>query len=93
MSDNKPTNIRIARAKKHDDNRAWNLRDMCEYVIQEIDKGDTDLRDAQKALLIYETKTDEGSSNIHHVGMKVTFRDRLELIEWHKHFLFDEWEA
>lgn len=93
MSDDKPTNIRIARAKKMDDNREWSLRDMCEYIIREIDNGDTDLGEAEKALLIYETKAKDGESNIWHVAMNVTFSDRLELCEWHKHFLFMDWQA
>lgn len=93
MSD-APANIRIARAKKSGDNREWNLRDMCEYIIHEIDNGDDGLKNAQTALLIYETETDEdGASNIWHLAMKANFRERLELIEWHKHFLFEEWKA
>ena len=87
-------NMRIARAKKHEDNREWNLRDMCEYIIAEIDNGDEDLKNSQHALLIYETaEREDGSSNIWHVAMKCNFSDRLELVSWHKHFLFGEWMA
>ena len=90
----KVVSMGLARAKKLDDNRQWNLRDMCEYIIQEIDNGDTDLENSTKALLIYETpQSDEGESCIWHIGMKINFSDRLELCNWHLHFLMNEWSA
>jgi hypothetical protein len=90
----KISSIGLERAKKLDDNREWNLRDMCEYIVQEIDKGDTDLANAKHALLIYETDKDEdASSYIWHVAMKCNFSDRLELCNWHLHFLMKEWTS
>ena len=89
-----PVNLRLERAKRNDDNREWTMRDMCEYIIHEIDNGDKDLENASRAVLIYETEQDkEGASNIWHLAMKANFSDRLELIEWHKFFLFEDWRA
>lgn len=70
------------------------MRDMCEYIIHEIDNGDKDLANAQHALLIYETEQDDdGGSHIWHLAVKANFEDRLQLCEWHKYFLFKDWES
>ena len=94
MSKGKISSINIARVVRDNDNNKWSLREMCEYIIDQIDNGDEGLKNAGHALLIYETApADDNSTHIWHLAMKANYATRLELIEWHKHFLFKEWEA